>query len=79
LTRSRAGIGQRSRSLLLKREHLVDEACCFERIRADFDVDVSPPCPWDAFAIVDDGTVTGANPASAKVTAEKAVETSDEL
>ncbi|KAL7929185.1 class I glutamine amidotransferase-like protein [Trichoderma chlorosporum] len=34
---------------------------------------VSPPGPWDAFAISDGRIVTGANPASATVTAEEAV------
>ncbi|KAL5355976.1 class I glutamine amidotransferase-like protein [Aspergillus floccosus] len=34
---------------------------------------VSPPGPWDAFTITDGRVVTGANPASAHVTAEAAV------
>ena len=34
---------------------------------------VSPPGPWDAFTVTDDRIVTGANPASAQVTAEAAV------
>ncbi|KAK0761686.1 hypothetical protein N5P37_005668 [Trichoderma harzianum] len=34
---------------------------------------VPPPGPWDAFAISDGRIVTGANPASATVTAEEAV------
>ena len=35
--------------------------------------DVSPAGPWDAFTITDGRIVTGANPASAHVTAEAAV------
>lgn len=34
---------------------------------------VSPPGPWDAFSVSDGQIVTGANPASAHVTAENAV------
>ncbi|KAK8054942.1 class I glutamine amidotransferase-like protein [Apiospora rasikravindrae] len=35
---------------------------------------VAPPGPWDAFAMSDGRIVTGANPASANVTAEKCME-----
>lgn len=38
-----------------------------------YSIDVPPPGPWDAFAISDGRIVTGANPASATVTAEEAV------
>lgn len=41
--------------------------------------DVSPPGPWDAFTITDGRIVTGANPASAHVTAEAAVKTFNAL
>ena len=41
--------------------------------------DVSPPGPWDAFSIIDGQIVTGANPASAHVTAENAVKAFDAL
>lgn len=41
--------------------------------------DVSPPGPWDAFTITDGRVVTGANPASAHVTAEAAVVAFDKL
>lgn len=41
--------------------------------------DVSPPGPWDAFTITDGRVVTGANPASAHVTAEAAVTAFDKL
>ncbi|KAF9892247.1 hypothetical protein FE257_002024 [Aspergillus nanangensis] len=40
---------------------------------------VSPPGPWDAFTITDGRVVTGANPASAHVTAEAAVTEFDKL
>lgn len=40
---------------------------------SDTTSDVSPPGPWDAFTITDGRIVTGANPASAHVTAEAAV------
>ncbi|GCB20799.1 glyoxalase 3 [Aspergillus awamori] len=40
---------------------------------------VSPPGPWDAFTITDGRVVTGANPASAHVTAEAAVAAFDKL
>lgn len=40
---------------------------------------VSPPGPWDAFTITDGRVVTGANPASAHVTAEAAVKAFDAL
>ncbi|KAF2857768.1 class I glutamine amidotransferase-like protein [Piedraia hortae CBS 480.64] len=40
---------------------------------------VSPPGPWDSFTQVDGTIVTGANPASAHATAEKAVETFEKL
>ncbi|EAW11067.1 DJ-1/PfpI family protein [Aspergillus clavatus NRRL 1] len=40
---------------------------------------VSPPGPWDAFTITDGRIVTGANPASATVTAEAAVAAFDKL
>ena len=40
---------------------------------------VSPPGPWDAFAHTDGRIVTGANPASAHVTAEEAVKAFDAL
>ncbi|CAK97026.1 uncharacterized protein An11g08940 [Aspergillus niger] len=40
---------------------------------------VSPPGPWDAFTITDGRVVTGANPASAHVTAEAAVTAFDKL
>lgn len=35
---------------------------------------VSPKGPWDAFTVTDGRLVTGANPASAEVTGEAAVE-----
>jgi putative intracellular protease/amidase len=41
--------------------------------------DVSPAGPWDAFSISDGQIVTGANPASAHVTAENAVKAFDAL
>lgn len=40
---------------------------------------ISPPGPWDAFALADGRIVTGANPASAHVTAEEAVKAFDAL
>lgn len=40
---------------------------------------ISPPGPWDAFAHTDGRIVTGANPASAHVTAEEAVKAFDAL
>ncbi len=40
---------------------------------------VSPPGPWAAFAHTDGRIVTGANPASAHVTAEEAVKAFDKL
>lgn len=40
---------------------------------------VAPPGPWDAFALADGRIVTGANPASAHVTAEEAVKAFDAL
>ncbi|KAM5343598.1 hypothetical protein ACJ41O_012135 [Fusarium nematophilum] len=40
---------------------------------------VPPPGPWDAFAHTDGHIVTGANPASAHVTAEAAVKAFDQL
>lgn len=40
---------------------------------------VSPPGPWDSFAITDGRLVTGANPASAQKTAEEAVKAFDKL
>ncbi|KAI4184506.1 MAG: hypothetical protein L6R41_004684 [Letrouitia leprolyta] len=40
---------------------------------------VSPPGPWDSFAITDARLVTGANPASAQKTAEEAVKAFDAL
>ncbi|KAH7384533.1 class I glutamine amidotransferase-like protein [Pyrenochaeta sp. MPI-SDFR-AT-0127] len=40
---------------------------------------VSPPGPWDSFAITDGRVVTGANPASAHKTAEEAVKAFDAL
>ena len=40
---------------------------------------VSPPGPWDAFTQTDGRVVTGANPASAHVTAEAAVKAFDAL
>lgn len=40
---------------------------------------VSPPGPWDAFTITDGRIVTGANPASAEVTAQAAVKAFHEL
>jgi putative intracellular protease/amidase len=40
---------------------------------------VSPPGPWDAFTQTDGRLVTGANPASATVTAEAAVEAFNKL
>lgn len=40
---------------------------------------ISPPGPWDAFAITDQRIVTGANPASAHKTAEEAVKAFDAL
>jgi D-lactate dehydratase len=46
---------------------------------ADLNADVSPPEPWGAFAIADGRIVTGANPASAHVTAEEAVKAFDKL
>jgi putative intracellular protease/amidase len=42
-------------------------------------LDVSPPGPWDAFTITDGRLVTGANPASAHVTAEAAVKAFDAI
>lgn len=41
--------------------------------------DVSPAGPWDAFTITDGRIVTGANPASAHVTAEAAVKAFNNL
>ena len=41
--------------------------------------DVSPAGPWDAFTQTDGRIVTGANPASAKVTAEEVVRAFDQL
>jgi hypothetical protein len=41
--------------------------------------DVSPPGPWDAFAFTGGRIVTGANRASAKVTAEEVVKAFDKL
>lgn len=40
---------------------------------------VSPPGPWDAFAVTDGRVVTGANPASAHKTAVEAVKAFDAL
>ncbi|KAK7704990.1 plasma membrane heat shock protein [Botryosphaeria dothidea] len=40
---------------------------------------VSPPGPWDSFAVTDGRVVTGANPASAHKTAEEAVKAFDAL
>ncbi|KAI8716625.1 hypothetical protein NCS52_00956700 [Fusarium sp. LHS14.1] len=40
---------------------------------------ISPPGPWDAFTHIDGHIVTGANPASAHVTAEAAVKAFDML
>ncbi|KAH7114244.1 class I glutamine amidotransferase-like protein [Dendryphion nanum] len=40
---------------------------------------ISPAGPWDAFSITDGQIVTGANPASAHVTAEDAVKAFDKL
>lgn len=40
---------------------------------------ISPPGPWDAFTTTDGRIVTGANPASATVTAEAAVKAFDKL
>ncbi|KAJ4986627.1 chaperone protein hsp31 [Stagonosporopsis vannaccii] len=40
---------------------------------------IAPPGPWDAFAHTDGRIVTGANPASATVTAEAAVKAFDKL
>ncbi|KAF2130620.1 class I glutamine amidotransferase-like protein [Dothidotthia symphoricarpi CBS 119687] len=40
---------------------------------------ISPPGPWDSFAITDGRVVTGANPASAHKTAEEAVKAFDAL
>lgn len=40
---------------------------------------VSPPGPWDSFAITDGRLVTGANPASAHKTAEEVVKAFDAL
>lgn len=42
-------------------------------------IDVSPPGPWDAFTQTDGRIVTGANPASAHVTAVAAVEAYNKL
>ncbi|USP81179.1 class I glutamine amidotransferase-like protein [Curvularia clavata] len=42
-------------------------------------VDIAPPGPWDAFSHTDGRIVTGANPASAQVTAEAAVKAFDQL
>jgi D-lactate dehydratase len=44
-----------------------------------FILDVSPYGPWDAFAIEEGRIVTGANPASAHLTAEEVVEAFDKL
>lgn len=46
---------------------------------SDTTLDVSPPGPWDAFTITDGRLVTGANPASAHVTAEAAVNAFDDI
>lgn len=40
---------------------------------------VAPPGPWDAFTITDDRIVTGANPASATVTAEATLKAFNDL
>lgn len=40
---------------------------------------VSPPGPWDAFTVTDGRIVTGANPASAEVTAQAAVKAFEAL
>lgn len=42
-------------------------------------LDVAPPGPWEAFAHTDGRIVTGANPASAHVTAQEAVKAFDKL
>lgn len=41
--------------------------------------DIPPPGPWDAFAYTDGRIVTGANPASAHVTAEAAIKAFQKL
>jgi putative intracellular protease/amidase len=51
----------------------------FERNWAIVGTNVSPPGPWDAFAIVDGRIVTRSNPASAHKTAEEALKTFDNL
>jgi D-lactate dehydratase len=58
---------------------LVGSRLRFERNWANVGTDVSPPGPWDAFAIVDGRIVTGANPASAHKTAEEAVKAFNNL
>ncbi|KAF2010647.1 class I glutamine amidotransferase-like protein [Aaosphaeria arxii CBS 175.79] len=40
---------------------------------------IAPPGPWDAFAYTDGRIVTGANPASAEITAKDAVKAFDKL
>lgn len=54
----------------------VQATICF---MSDAALDVSPPGPWDAFTITDGRLVTGANPASAHVTAEAAVKAFDAI
>lgn len=40
---------------------------------------IPPPGPWDAYSVIDGRIVTGANPASAHVTAENAVKAFETL
>ena len=44
-----------------------------------FGIDIAPPGPWAAFSYTDGNIVTGANPASAHVTAVDAVKAFEAL
>lgn len=86
MTRSKVGIGQPSKLRLLARARHVSSIAfstrAFPHQKARLDAifaDISPPGPWDAFAYTDGRIVTGANPASAHITAEEAVNAFNKL
>lgn len=76
--RFRSGIGLRLRLLRRPRGRLVCSGFMLD-LTTLTTLDVSPAGPWDAFTITDGRIVTGANPASAHVTAEAAVKAFDGL
>lgn len=58
---------------------LVQSSCKLLMLLFTIVADVSPAGPWDVFTITNGRIVTGANPASAHVTAEAAVKAFDSL